>query len=28
LEQRERALAGLLNDGLAVKESDGIRLPS
>lgn len=28
LEQRERALAGLLNDGLAVKESGGIRLPS
>lgn len=28
LEQRERALAGLLADGLATEESDGIRLPS
>ncbi|MGO1230349.1 A/G-specific adenine glycosylase [Glutamicibacter arilaitensis] len=28
LEQRERALAGLLKDGLAVTDEDGIRLPS
>ncbi|MNW37078.1 A/G-specific adenine glycosylase [compost metagenome] len=28
LEQRERALAGLLKDGLAIAEEDGIRLPS
>lgn len=28
LEQRERALAGLLKDGLAVAEPDGVRLPS
>ncbi len=28
LEQRERALAGLLKDGLAVADEDGIRLPS
>ncbi|WP_313812968.1 A/G-specific adenine glycosylase [Glutamicibacter sp.] len=28
LEQRERALAGLLKDGLAVAEPEGIRLPS
>ncbi|WP_159611165.1 A/G-specific adenine glycosylase [Glutamicibacter sp. JC586] len=28
LEQRERALAGLLKDGLAVRDDEGIRLPS
>lgn len=28
LDQRERALAGLLKDGLAVNDEDGIRLPS
>lgn len=28
LEQRERALAGLLNDGLALAEETGVRLPS
>ena len=28
LEQRERALAGLLKDGLAITENGGIRLPS
>lgn len=28
LEQRERALAGLLKDGLAVLDADGVRLPS
>ena len=28
LEQRERALAGLLSDGLAMHDQDGIRLPS
>ncbi|PRA12035.1 Fe-S cluster assembly protein HesB [Arthrobacter sp. MYb211] len=28
LEQRERALAGLLRDGLAIDDADGVRLPS